>query len=343
MSNSRTSRKRRSQSGDTLENEPNLDLNSISIDLDQLSHSFTANETGHAFQEHAAIRTNITDPQHATDLDGQNTSFQQRSRNRRACTIITQSSVSSNSPAAVSSVSPLSADSHFAAIKVQPDSDERPQKAHKRSGRKYTNEPAPNKRIAQNRIAQRMHRERKQAYIHDMELKVIELTDLVEQLTSELQMQMRGCNNNNIDGVEPDIGVTSQAEDSLVQKIVPSSAAATTHDNNSNGSSNPSNLDLDDEANTIQLLKQTIAELECENESLRHVAFAFDLKPLSSTPHVANVHFMPGSAAWGDHALHFTKPVGSFFPESGAGLNMQQHLLFSPATTVWSEVGSAES
>ncbi|KAJ3253977.1 hypothetical protein HDU77_004312, partial [Chytriomyces hyalinus] len=151
MSNSRTSRKRRSQSGDTLENDPNLCLNSISIDLDRLSHhTFTTNETD------AAIRTNISNP-HATDLDGQNTNFQQRSRNRRACTITTQSSVSSNSPAAVSSESPLSADSHFATIKVQPDSDERPQKAHKRSGRKYTNEPAPNKRIAQNRIAQRMH------------------------------------------------------------------------------------------------------------------------------------------------------------------------------------------
>ncbi|KAJ3382998.1 hypothetical protein HDU80_001362 [Chytriomyces hyalinus] len=169
-----------------------------------------------------------------------------------------------------------------------------------------------------------------------MEQKVIELTDLVEQLTSELQMQMRS----NIDGVEPDIGVTSQAEDSLAQKIAPSSA--TTHDNND--AVNPSDLLDLDEASTIQLLKQTIAELECENESLRHVAFAFDLKPLSSTPLVPNVHFVPGSAAWGDHALHFTKPVGSFFPESGAGLNMQQqHLLFSPATTVWSEVGSAES
>ncbi|KAJ3223203.1 hypothetical protein HDU81_009353 [Chytriomyces hyalinus] len=189
-----------------------------------------------------------------------------------------------------------------------------------------------------------MHRERKQAYIHDMELKVIELTDLVEQLTSELQMQMRGCNN--IDGVEPDIGVTSQAEDSLAQKILPS---ANNHhlnhrdDASKNAHQHPRSDLVVDEATTIHLLKQTIAELECENESLRHVAFAFDLKPLSSTPHVAHVHFVPGSAAWGDHALHFRKPAGSFFPESGAGLNMQQHLLFSPATTVWSEVGSAES
>ncbi|KAJ3228931.1 hypothetical protein HDU78_009357 [Chytriomyces hyalinus] len=160
-----------------------------------------------------------------------------------------------------------------------------------------------------------------------MEQKVIELTDLVEQLTSELQMQMRS----NIDGVEPDIGVTSQAEDSsLAQKIVPSSAA-TTHDNNNNNDAvknghNPSELLDLDEASTIQLLKQTIAELECENESLRHVAFAFDLKPLSSTPHVPNVHFVPGSAAWGDHALHFTKPAKRKNPSMSA-TNQIRHLI----------------
>ncbi|KAI8608945.1 hypothetical protein BC830DRAFT_1153089 [Chytriomyces sp. MP71] len=52
-------------------------------------------------------------------------------------------------------------------------------KIQKRSGRKFTDMEPASKRIAQNRIAQRLHRERKQKQVQDLEEQVKRLTAIV--------------------------------------------------------------------------------------------------------------------------------------------------------------------
>ncbi|KAJ3078701.1 hypothetical protein HDU99_000421 [Rhizoclosmatium hyalinum] len=65
-----------------------------------------------------------------------------------------------------------------------PNNNHRPFDPHSNRGRRKTNSEPASKRIAQNRENQRIHRERKAAYLADLEQKVVQLSSLTSSSTS---------------------------------------------------------------------------------------------------------------------------------------------------------------